>query len=191
VHRGAANDRRAHPGRAGVSRGAADREHGGRRRAHAGAAAERALPPGLYHGGVSDLADLPRRAHDRERARRPQGRQARGQRRRRLRDLQGHHVAGALGRRGATRREFEKMMMAAMKRALAAAAVLLAATFVAGGEEAKPELSRVRLAVGGKPALFYLPLTVTERLRHLPAPPVRAGSFPLSWRAPAPPGPFR
>jgi sulfonate transport system substrate-binding protein len=58
------------------------------------------------------------------------------------------------------------MMMAAMKRALAAAAVLLAATLVAGGEEAKPELSRVRLAVGGKPALFYLPLTVTERLGY-------------------------
>src|SRR5206468_6225214 len=33
-------------------------------------------------------------------------------------------------------------------------------------EEAKPELSRVRLAVGGKPALFYLPLTVTERLGY-------------------------
>jgi len=31
---------------------------------------------------------------------------------------------------------------------------------------AKPELSRVRLAVGGKPALFYLPLTVTERLGY-------------------------
>ena len=28
----------------------------------------------------------------------------------------------------------------------------------------KPELAKVRLAVGGKPALFYLPLTVTERL---------------------------
>src|SRR5262249_60172601 len=27
-----------------------------------------------------------------------------------------------------------------------------------------PELSRIRLAVGGKPALFYLPLTVVERL---------------------------
>ena len=58
------------------------------------------------------------------------------------------------------------MMMAAMKRALAAAAVLLATTLVAGGEEAKPELSRVRLAVGGKLALFYLPLTVTERLGY-------------------------
>src|SRR4029453_18497412 len=118
------------------------------------------LTVGVCHGGVSDLSHLPRRAHDRERARRSQGRQARGQRRRRLRDLQGHHVAGALGRCGATRREFEKMMMAAMKRALAAAAVLLAATLVAGGEEAKPELSRVRLAGGGQPALFYPPLTV-------------------------------
>jgi NitT/TauT family transport system substrate-binding protein len=28
----------------------------------------------------------------------------------------------------------------------------------------KPELTKVRLAVGGKPALFYLPLTVVERL---------------------------
>jgi len=28
----------------------------------------------------------------------------------------------------------------------------------------KPELGKVRLAVGGKPALFYLPLTVVERL---------------------------
>src|SRR5215211_9535201 len=27
----------------------------------------------------------------------------------------------------------------------------------------KPELGKVRLAVGGKPALFYLPLTVVER----------------------------
>jgi len=61
-----------------VSRRAADREHGGMRRAHAGAAAERALPPGLRHGGLSDLAHLPRRARDREHARRPQGRQARG-----------------------------------------------------------------------------------------------------------------
>src|SRR5262249_56607618 len=130
----------------------------------------RALPPGLRHGGVSDLADLPRRARDRERARRSQGRQARGQRRRRLRDLQGHHVAGALGRCGATRREFEKMMMAAMKRALAAAAVLLAATLVAGGEEAKPELSRVRLAGGGKPGLLFLALAVTGRRGPFRAP---------------------
>ncbi len=68
---------------------------------------------------------------------------------------------------GATRREFAKMtMMAVIKRSLAAAAVLLAATVLAGGQDAKPELSRVRLAVGGKPALFYLPLTVTERLGY-------------------------
>src|SRR5262249_61489507 len=120
-------------------------------------------------------------------ARRSQGRQARGQRRRRLRDLQGHHVAGALGRCGATRREFEKMMMAAMKRALAAGAVLLAATLVAGGEEAKPELSRVRLAVGGKPALFYLPLTVTERLRHFRPARGDAGESALPRAAPPPP----
>jgi len=33
-------------------------------------------------------------------------------------------------------------------------------------QENKPELSKLRLAVGGKPALFYLPLTVTERLGY-------------------------
>src|SRR6202023_1700054 len=31
-----------------------------------------------------------------------------------------------------------------------------------------PEQSSVRLAVGGKPALFYLPLTVTDRLGYFP-----------------------
>jgi NitT/TauT family transport system substrate-binding protein len=37
------------------------------------------------------------------------------------------------------------------------------ATMPARAQE-KPELGKVRLAVGGKPALFYLPLTVVERL---------------------------
>jgi NitT/TauT family transport system substrate-binding protein len=46
-----------------------------------------------------------------------------------------------------------------------AAALVLTATCAAGGQE-KPETARVRLAVGGKPALFYLPLTVTERLGY-------------------------
>jgi NitT/TauT family transport system substrate-binding protein len=53
--------------------------------------------------------------------------------------------------------------------ALAAGATVLAlllAGAVAGSEESKPELANVRLAVGGKPALFYLPLTVTERLGY-------------------------
>ena len=45
-------------------------------------------------------------------------------------------------------------------------AALMAAALPASGQDAKPELSRVRLAVGGKPALFYLPLTVTERLGY-------------------------
>jgi NitT/TauT family transport system substrate-binding protein len=61
------------------------------------------------------------------------------------------------------------MTMAMRMRTLAAAgaaALLLAATFAASGQDAKPEVSRVRLAVGGKPALFYLPLTVTERLGY-------------------------
>jgi NitT/TauT family transport system substrate-binding protein len=49
-------------------------------------------------------------------------------------------------------------------------AVLLAALCVAAlpasGQETRPEMPKLRLAVGGKPALFYLPLTVTERLGY-------------------------
>jgi NitT/TauT family transport system substrate-binding protein len=44
------------------------------------------------------------------------------------------------------------------------ASLLLGA--VANCEEVEPELANVRLAVGGKPALFYLPLTITERLGY-------------------------
>jgi NitT/TauT family transport system substrate-binding protein len=46
------------------------------------------------------------------------------------------------------------------------AACMLASTIAASSQDAKPELSKVRLAVGGKPALFYLPLTVTGRLGY-------------------------
>ena len=58
--------RRARAHRARVRRRAAARQHAGRRRPHAAAAARRALPARLRHGGLSDLADLPRRPHDRE-----------------------------------------------------------------------------------------------------------------------------
>jgi NitT/TauT family transport system substrate-binding protein len=61
------------------------------------------------------------------------------------------------------------MVTSAMRRALAAAVAglfLIAAAVLASAQDVKPELSRVRLAVGGKPALFYLPLTVTERLGY-------------------------
>ena len=37
---------------------------------------------------------------------------------------------------------------------------------LASAQGEKPELTTVRLAVGGKPALFYLPLTVVERLGY-------------------------
>jgi len=48
---------------------------------------------------------------------------------------------------------------------LAIASVVLAAfTAAPASAQEKPELAKVRLAVGGKPALFYLPLTVVERL---------------------------
>jgi sulfonate transport system substrate-binding protein len=53
--------------------------------------------------------------------------------------------------------------MARCWRVIAMLAILLLAAMPACAQE-KPELTKVRLAVGGKPALFYLPLTVVERL---------------------------
>ena len=55
-----------------------------------------------------------------------------------------------------------------MRLRLVAAGVVLAllATALTAGAEEKRELSKVRLAVGGKPAVFYLPLTVVERLGY-------------------------
>jgi sulfonate transport system substrate-binding protein len=53
---------------------------------------------------------------------------------------------------------------------LHSAAIVLAAMLTvclpASAQDGKPELAKVRLAVGGKPALFYLPLSVTERLGY-------------------------
>ena len=43
---------------------------------------------------------------------------------------------------------------------------LCLASAPAGAQQTNPEMSKLRLAVGGKPALFYLPLTVTERLGY-------------------------
>jgi NitT/TauT family transport system substrate-binding protein len=51
-------------------------------------------------------------------------------------------------------------------RILAATVLALLLGPVANAQDVKPELANVRLAVGGKPALFYLPLTVTERLGY-------------------------
>ena len=48
--------------------------------------------------------------------------------------------------------------------AIAALAVVLL-THAAGAQD-KPEAPRLRLAVGGKSAIFYLPLSVTERLGY-------------------------
>jgi NitT/TauT family transport system substrate-binding protein len=47
--------------------------------------------------------------------------------------------------------------------ALAAASFMLAP---AAAQAQKPEITKVRLAVGGKSSLYYLPLTVTERLGY-------------------------
>ncbi len=54
-----------------------------------------------------------------------------------------------------------------MKRILIAAALALVGTIPAVAQApAKLEATKVRLAVGGKTALYYLPLTVTERLGY-------------------------
>ena len=47
--------------------------------------------------------------------------------------------------------------------AIAAVALILAP---AASQAQKPETAKVRLAVGGKSSLYYLPLTVTERLGY-------------------------
>ena len=54
-----------------------------------------------------------------------------------------------------------------MRKCLAAAAVAVALVFAPSLAQAqKPETTKVRLAVGGKSSLYYLPLTVTERLGY-------------------------
>src|SRR4030081_3190705 len=52
---------------------------------------------------------------------------------------------------------------------LAAAVAALSLALVAPAQAQKPELTKVRLAVGGKSSLYYLPLTVTERLGYFKA----------------------
>ena len=55
-----------------------------------------------------------------------------------------------------------------MKYALPAIiAVAAVALMSPAGAQDKPEMPKVRLAVGGKSAIFYLPLSVTERLGYL------------------------
>src|SRR5215208_948601 len=49
---------------------------------------------------------------------------------------------------------------------LAAGLAALAIAFSTGAQAHKPETTKVRLAVGGKSSLYYLPLTVTERLGY-------------------------
>src|SRR6478672_4200167 len=54
-----------------------------------------------------------------------------------------------------------------MRKWLSAAAVAAALILAPGVAPAqKLETTKVRLAVGGKPSLYYLPLTVTERLGY-------------------------
>ena len=67
-HRSAADHRGVEAGRPRFPGRAADRQHARRRRPDAGAAAGRAEGDGLRDGGLSDHADLSRRAHDRARA---------------------------------------------------------------------------------------------------------------------------
>ena len=53
-----------------------------------------------------------------------------------------------------------------MRSWIAAGIAALALALPASVQAQKPELTKVRLAVGGKTALYYLPLTVTERLGY-------------------------
>src|SRR3954452_13650098 len=49
---------------------------------------------------------------------------------------------------------------------LAAGIAAFAIAFSTGAQAQKPEQTKVRLAVGGKSSLYYLPLTITERLGY-------------------------
>ena len=129
------------------------------------------LPPaelrrlGFRDGGLSDHAAVPRRAHDRDGARRSARRPAEQWSRRGFCHLQGHHRLCELGCGGGTiRSEGPGEQVRAMASALLAASLLFVA--LPANAQDKPEIAKVRLAVGGKPALFYLPLTVTERLGY-------------------------
>src|SRR6516164_4852493 len=54
-----------------------------------------------------------------------------------------------------------------MKHALSAViAVAAVALMSPASAQDKPEMPKVRLAVGGKSAIFYLPLSITERLGY-------------------------
>jgi NitT/TauT family transport system substrate-binding protein len=53
-----------------------------------------------------------------------------------------------------------------MRKWLIAAAAALSLVVPATAQAQKPELTKVRLAVGGKTSLYYLPLTITERLGY-------------------------
>src|SRR5436305_1926764 len=49
---------------------------------------------------------------------------------------------------------------------LATGIAAFAIAFSTGAQAQKPEQTKVRLAVGGKSSLYYLPLTITERLGY-------------------------
>ena len=69
--------------------------------------------------------------------------------------------------------------------------MLLGLALPAHGQDGKPETPKVRLAVGGKPALFYLPLTVTERLGYFKKRGSRRGDFRFSGRGARVAGAYR
>ena len=127
---------------------------------------ERTEGDGLCHGGLSDDADFPRRAHHRAGARRHQGRQAAiagndGVDFAEFKDITGYDEwariedsyrrAGPRGgmRRCVADRDCWRCRWRCRARRRSAAAQ-----------------TKVRLAVGGQSALYYLPLTVTDRLGY-------------------------
>src|ERR1041385_9320781 len=53
-----------------------------------------------------------------------------------------------------------------MRKVLIAAAIAAVFALPVSAQAQKPETTKVRLAVGGKSSLYYLPLTITERLGY-------------------------
>jgi NitT/TauT family transport system substrate-binding protein len=72
---------------------------------------------------------------------------------------------GAGVARLASRENMEETMERVAPAALGMLALMLSAALAARADD-KPEFAHVRLAVGGRSGLFYLPLTVTERLGY-------------------------
>ena len=146
---------------------AAARQHARRRRPDAGAAAGRAEADGLRHGGLSDHADLSRRAHASRRAL-ADIKAGRPEQRRQASTSTSFKAITGFDDWAAIEDNYAPPERGSSMRALSSACTsrcCCCLALPASGQDG-PAQTKVRLAVGGKPALFYLPLTVTERLGY-------------------------